>query len=334
MSNDVKVTDREYARRIVAEHFGYDVVEDVSDQCSEVEFVLMGIKAGRGQPEREAVLRAEWKRPCEACDGEGWIERGDMPLHHLHSEAPEYGKSDCGECDGEGWSWSDDDVPLAECPIGLFRYGDTLALKTEYGNNEGRIDAYIVPSGEFFWGAHPQSIASQRATLVRPITEIAALTTPAPAVKPHCSTCGKDVAEVLCETCGKWWADNPPPAPAVSTDEVNVAKPRLVNLIEGGSLCSIDGDNSVRIHMHGLRGVRAVADSGTVRITRDPRAVSTDEIVAALEDCLNRESERASNKGDCDCNNLSRDASREYETGTCPHQRARAILSRLRGEGE
>lgn len=33
----------------------------------------------------------------------------------------------------------------------------------------------------------------------------AALTTPAPAVKPHCSTCGKDVAEVLCETCGKWW---------------------------------------------------------------------------------------------------------------------------------
>jgi len=44
--------------------------------------------------------------------------------------------------------------------------------------------------------------------------------TPAPAVKPHCSTCGKDVAEVLCETCGKWWADNPPPAPAVSRDEL------------------------------------------------------------------------------------------------------------------
>lgn len=49
--------------------------------------------------------------------------------------------------------------------------------------------------------------------------KIAKGTTPAPAVKPHCSTCGKDVAEVLCETCGKWWADNPPPAPAVSRDE-------------------------------------------------------------------------------------------------------------------
>lgn len=66
-------------------------------------------------------------------------------------------------------------VTLVECPIGLFWYGDTLCLKTEYGNNEGRIDAYIVESGEFYWGDPPQTIASQRAQLVTPIDTDAAL---------------------------------------------------------------------------------------------------------------------------------------------------------------
>ena len=64
-------------------------------------------------------------------------------------------------------------VSLVECPIGLFFYehehGRVLCLKTEYGNNKGRIDAYIVASGEFFWGAAPQTIASQRAQMVRPV---------------------------------------------------------------------------------------------------------------------------------------------------------------------
>lgn len=39
-------------------------------------------------------------------------------------------------------------IPLRECPIGLFIKGDTLCVKTEYGNE----DAYIVWSGERFWG--------------------------------------------------------------------------------------------------------------------------------------------------------------------------------------
>lgn len=60
-------------------------------------------------------------------------------------------------------------VTLAECPIGLFFAGDQLCLKTEYGNNDGRIDAYIVSSGEFFWGEQPQTIASQRRQMVRPV---------------------------------------------------------------------------------------------------------------------------------------------------------------------
>lgn len=58
---------------------------------------------------------------------------------------------------------------LINCPIGLFWYGDTLCLKTEYGNNQGRIDAYIVATGEFFWGDAPQTIASQREQMVTPI---------------------------------------------------------------------------------------------------------------------------------------------------------------------
>jgi len=57
---------------------------------------------------------------------------------------------------------------LADCPIGLFLKGDTLALKTEYGNNEGRIDAYIVSSGEFFWGGTSVP-KEQRMVMVEPV---------------------------------------------------------------------------------------------------------------------------------------------------------------------
>lgn len=28
--------------------------------------------------------------------------------------------------------------------------------------------------------------------------------------RPPCETCGKDVPEVLCPTCAKWWADSGP----------------------------------------------------------------------------------------------------------------------------
>ena len=59
---------------------------------------------------------------------------------------------------------------LAACPIGLFLASSgELCLKTEYGNNEGRIDAYIVSTGEFFWGEHPQTIENQRKQIVMPV---------------------------------------------------------------------------------------------------------------------------------------------------------------------
>lgn len=71
---------------------------------------------------------------------------------------------------GEGAEVMTGLVSLVACPIGLFvSESGTLCLKTEYGNNEGRIDAYIVSTGEFFWGTAPQTIANQRAQMVRPI---------------------------------------------------------------------------------------------------------------------------------------------------------------------
>lgn len=64
-------------------------------------------------------------------------------------------------------------VTLADCPIGLFLADSgELCLKTEYGSNDGRIDAYIVSSGEMFWGSPPQTIASQRAQLVTPVENV------------------------------------------------------------------------------------------------------------------------------------------------------------------
>lgn len=60
-----------------------------------------------------------------------------------------------------------EEVTLGECPIGLFMAGGELCLKTEYGDNNGRIDAYIVSSGEFFWGG-TSGAEAQRKVKVRP----------------------------------------------------------------------------------------------------------------------------------------------------------------------
>jgi len=60
-------------------------------------------------------------------------------------------------------------ITLADCPIGLFLAADgELCLKTEYGNNKGRIDAYIVSTGEFFWGG-ATSVPEQRRLTVTPV---------------------------------------------------------------------------------------------------------------------------------------------------------------------
>ena len=40
---------------------------------------------------------------------------------------------------------------LGQCPPGLFLHGDDLGFKTEYSDTNGP-EAYVVASGEYFWG--------------------------------------------------------------------------------------------------------------------------------------------------------------------------------------
>ena len=114
-------------------------------------------------------LRAE--RAAPAVDGDaGWPDwrHHDTTEERRRIMSRALAAADRATGGPSGWGMAAP-VTLAECPIGLFRCGDTLALKTEYGNNEGRIDAYIVESGEFFWGDPPQTVKRQRAQIVYPV---------------------------------------------------------------------------------------------------------------------------------------------------------------------
>ena len=55
------------------------------------------------------------------------------------------------------------------------------------------------------------------------------------------------------------------------------------------------------------------------------------ELVARLDAVLAVEGEYANNKGDCSCIFRSRNLEREYETGNCPHQKARAVIAKAKG---
>ena len=93
-------------------------------------------------------------------------------------------------------------VPLSECPISLFLASNgELCLKTEYGDNEGRIDAYIVSSGEFFWGG-AKTRQDQRCVLVTPYDHTAALA----AKDAEIAALKKEAADVV-----RPFAENAPP---------------------------------------------------------------------------------------------------------------------------
>lgn len=71
-------------------------------------------------------------------------------------------------------------VSLAECPPGLFWFGDTLGFKTEYGHSTGKdvgggkvewvitsyAEAYCVETGEYFWGGAPDLLAREELMVV------------------------------------------------------------------------------------------------------------------------------------------------------------------------
>lgn len=62
-------------------------------------------------------------------------------------------------------------VSLEELPAGsLFYYNNTLCLKTEYKSVGGAIEAFIVGSGEMFWGP-TKDAQSQRKLMVSPVSQ-------------------------------------------------------------------------------------------------------------------------------------------------------------------
>ncbi|MBR9841450.1 MAG: hypothetical protein GYB50_26890 [Rhodobacteraceae bacterium] len=65
---------------------------------------------------------------------------------------------------------------LDHCPPGLFLAGDCLGFKSEYRNERGTCEAYVVSSGEFFWGG-AKNAEEREALMVTPveITDASAL---------------------------------------------------------------------------------------------------------------------------------------------------------------
>lgn len=57
---------------------------------------------------------------------------------------------------------------LDECPPGLFIFGDCLGFKSEYRTPQGANEAYVVSSGEFFWGGTTKP-DEQGALMVTPV---------------------------------------------------------------------------------------------------------------------------------------------------------------------
>jgi hypothetical protein len=62
----------------------------------------------------------------------------------------------------EGWP-----CRLAECPPGLFVFGDSVCLKTEYAR-DGSLEVYCQ-SGEYFWGGTTTD-KERRELIVQPVT--------------------------------------------------------------------------------------------------------------------------------------------------------------------
>lgn len=53
------------------------------------------------------------------------------------------------------------ETSLEECPVGLFVCSGELCFKSEY-STDGRPDAYIVASGEYFWGGTDEPAEARR----------------------------------------------------------------------------------------------------------------------------------------------------------------------------
>ena len=95
-----------------------------------------------------------------------------------------------------------DKVPLYKLPVGsLFAHGDDcIAMKSEYMSNNGLIEAYILGSGELFWGG-AKTVEEQRYIMVQPLDIVEAGEDAVPVVHGRwvtvsglnqCSNCGTE----------------------------------------------------------------------------------------------------------------------------------------------
>lgn len=57
---------------------------------------------------------------------------------------------------------------LSDCPPGLFLFNGGVCFKSEYSTAGGSPDAYVVSSGEYFWGGTADR-AARDALVVTPI---------------------------------------------------------------------------------------------------------------------------------------------------------------------
>ena len=93
---------------------------------------------------------------------------------------------------------------LCDAPIGLFLFGDTLCLMTEYSSEGCGRHAYIVSSGEMFWGGAKSK--EERANL-----DVTPVTVRPDGLRPRGLWVKGKNGELECNVCGS--------APAAGYDE-------------------------------------------------------------------------------------------------------------------
>lgn len=97
---------------------------------------------------------------CENCELGKEITRLYKKIDRLKKKVEKAEKIKSGEVGAKKL------IPLKDYPKGLFIKDNTLCVKTEYGNNE----AYIVWSGERFWGG-AETVKGIGDVMILPITD-------------------------------------------------------------------------------------------------------------------------------------------------------------------
>lgn len=107
--------------------------------------------------------------------------------------------------------------------------------------------------------------------------------------------------------------------PVEATEALGYAKAAMDDMIGNGE--SHDANLWVKAAL--------MVDEAIEKIAARPSV--GEEVVDVLQALIDYECKVAALRGfsDCTCPIQSRNAERAYETGTCPHQRARAILATL-----